>query len=221
MEFKKAKSEPALLLKYLRKTGKILDVGCGPGALVRYLLEKNYDAYGTDKKSVLGKSLLRFESRMLGRRLHYGKAEKLPFYDLVFDTVVFFASFHHVHVKNFEKALNECRRVLKPGGRVIIIEPLPVKGHYYELLKLANDEKAVQAEAYKFIKKSYPDYFGKYSEKHFYFLRTPEDFRTLLEKYVRGARRKKAIWNKAETLINKNTYPDLFKSTVRLILLSA
>ncbi len=221
MEFKKARSEPALLLKYLRKTDKILDVGCGEGALVKYLLGLKYDVYGADRKNVIAKSLLRFENRMLGKRLHIGKAEKLPYSDLVFDSVVFFASFHHIPFINMRDALSECRRVIKPGGRVVIIEPLPVRGHYYELLKLAEDEKRIQERTYRFLKRECTRFFGGFTERFYYIKRTPEDFRTLLERYVAGIRKRKSIWVKAEKLINKNKHPDLFKSTVRLILLSA
>ena len=57
---------------------------------------------------------------MVARFIH-GSASDIPLEDGLFDLIVCRAAF-----KNFSeplKALNEMRRVLKPGGRAVIIDP--------------------------------------------------------------------------------------------------
>ena len=46
-------------------------------------------------------------------------AEKTPFGDKVFSTVLFFASFHHMQDPG--AVLKECARILKPGGKVLLL----------------------------------------------------------------------------------------------------
>jgi ubiquinone/menaquinone biosynthesis C-methylase UbiE len=49
-----------------------------------------------------------------------GEAENIPLQDEYFDKVVASASFHHF--SNQDKALEEMKRVLKPDGKIIILE---------------------------------------------------------------------------------------------------
>jgi ubiquinone/menaquinone biosynthesis C-methylase UbiE len=49
-----------------------------------------------------------------------GEAENIPLLDEHFDKVIASASFHHF--SDQDKALGEMKRVLKPGGKIIILE---------------------------------------------------------------------------------------------------
>jgi demethylmenaquinone methyltransferase/2-methoxy-6-polyprenyl-1,4-benzoquinol methylase len=49
-----------------------------------------------------------------------GEAENIPLPDEHFDKVIASASFHHF--SDQDKALGEMKRVLKPGGKIIILE---------------------------------------------------------------------------------------------------
>ena len=49
-----------------------------------------------------------------------GEAENIPLPDAYFDKVVASASFHHF--SDHDKALEEMKRVLKPDGKIIILE---------------------------------------------------------------------------------------------------
>lgn len=55
-----------------------------------------------------------------------GSAEKLPFPDRYLDRALMLLSFHHV--RGQEQALRELRRVLVPGGRVVMQEFSPTEG---------------------------------------------------------------------------------------------
>jgi ubiquinone/menaquinone biosynthesis C-methylase UbiE len=80
-----------------------------------------------------------------------GVGEDLNFEDDSFDIVIFFNSLHHVPIPNIPKALDEAARVLRPGGKVYIAEPL-AEGPNFEFQKTINDETEVRARAYDAIK---------------------------------------------------------------------
>ena len=91
----------------------VLDVACGPGDLGAAASARGATAHGLD-----------FSAEMVGiaRSVHpdvvvtEGDAEDLPYPDRTFHAVV--SGFGVHHVPRPELALSECRRVLKPGGRM-------------------------------------------------------------------------------------------------------
>ncbi|WP_293687675.1 class I SAM-dependent methyltransferase [Thiolapillus sp.] len=60
-------------------------------------------------------------------------------------------SLHHVPVPLMGKALEEIHRVLRPGGRAYIFEPV-YAGQFNEILRLFNDEKEVRQAAFDTLK---------------------------------------------------------------------
>ncbi len=95
---------------------KILDVGCGDGFIGRILMDNGNDVIGID----IHDSQIR-ESRKKGVKVIKARVQKLPFKDETFDIVVMAEVIEHF--LETEIALREIRRVLKPGGRVIITTP--------------------------------------------------------------------------------------------------
>ncbi|WP_262174845.1 class I SAM-dependent methyltransferase [Haloarcula laminariae] len=69
----------------------------------------------------------------VGRPAVLGDARSLPFDDGVFDAVVGRRFLHHVPEADRPDILRETRRVLKPGGRVVLVEGTP--GLYRRLTK--------------------------------------------------------------------------------------
>ena len=84
---------------------KILDIGGGDGAFTEVCKKNNIDSINLDA----GKNNINFEN------------DKLPFKDNNFDAVTAFALIEHISNINF--LLHEIKRVLKPGGLVIVTTP--------------------------------------------------------------------------------------------------
>lgn len=100
---------------------RVLEVGCGQGALVNHLSGLGARIVGMDMSD---QSLRRAAegAKELGNdsvRLLHGDAERLPFADASFDSVVSFGVLHHT--PDTDGAVQEVRRVLKPGGTATVM----------------------------------------------------------------------------------------------------
>lgn len=98
--------------------GTVLEVGCGRGAGIEVIL-RQFDlahACGIDlDPSQIERARKRLEGKYSGRfSLALGDVEQLTFASASFDAVFDFGALHHV--PNWQKAIAEIRRVLKPGG---------------------------------------------------------------------------------------------------------
>ena len=107
-----------VLLKYFGDlTDKsVLDVGCGKGRFAR-VLEEHYpgaDIWGLD----ISEEMLRFVPA--GIKTKAGSMTELPFAASTFDCV--YATESLEHAVEIEKAVGEMCRVLKPGGKLVIID---------------------------------------------------------------------------------------------------
>lgn len=101
-------------------TDRVLDVGCGTGALLEAL---SLAAPGAQLAGVdLSEHMLAVARRRLGAAIDLERAcaETLPFGDAAFDVVVSTNVFHFI--RHPVAALAEMLRVLKPSGRVVITD---------------------------------------------------------------------------------------------------
>lgn len=103
-----------------RPGDKVLDAGCGTGALLHALslLSPELSLTGLD----LSPEMLDVARAKLGPsvELHEGRHETLPFADTSFDLVVSTSVFHYL--RRPAQALAETRRVLRPGGRIVVTD---------------------------------------------------------------------------------------------------
>ena len=100
-----------------RKNGKILDIGCGEGWSTFLLKERGYYATGMDLQDGT------IEAKSVDPNLIYvsGDARKMPMGENTFDGVAMYQVLGHIPEP--KETLEECIRVLKPGGRLIIVGP--------------------------------------------------------------------------------------------------
>ena len=95
---------------------RILDVGCGTGANL-LMLSKYGDAEGVD----VSEDALAFCRERGLEKVKLGAAEALPYEDGTFDLVTALDVVEHLD--NDLAGLREMRRVLRPGGRVLLFVP--------------------------------------------------------------------------------------------------
>jgi len=105
-----------------RATGRVLEVGIGSGLNIPfYDLSRIKTLTGIDTMlNIPQLALKRIESAGIDIRLVCLSAEKLPIADASFDTVV--STYTLCTLQNPLIALNEIRRVLAPGGRLLFSE---------------------------------------------------------------------------------------------------
>jgi len=82
--------------------------------------------------------------------MRVGRAEALPLDDGSMDLMCFFFSFHHVPMAVQSQALDEVRRVLRPGGRLHVVEPYP-HGAMFEVGKWVEDETGVRTNSHRIM----------------------------------------------------------------------
>ena len=123
----------------------VVDVGCGTGALVRRLAELGAHVVGVETGEA-PLAVARATPPVNAELYVEGGGEDLPLPSSSADLVVFLYSLHHVPVPRQHEALAEAARVLRPGSRLHVAEPV-AQGAYFEVLRWVDDETAVRAAA--------------------------------------------------------------------------
>jgi SAM-dependent methyltransferase len=113
-------------LSAFRSKVKVLEVGCGDGALLRLLVQQGMDAFGVDASS---SGIERCLADGLRAQCFDVSTSPLPFIDDEFDIVISLETFEHLMNPHF--ALQEVRRVLRPAGHFVCSIPNPLTGHPY------------------------------------------------------------------------------------------
>tara|TARA_B100000424_G_scaffold59641_1_gene43211 strand:- start:34 stop:657 length:624 start_codon:yes stop_codon:yes gene_type:complete len=103
--------------------GSVLDLGSGTGASYTDLINFDVTALDPDEQML---SLNNFEKKVVG------KGEELPFKENSFDNVL--CCFVWRNVSDTEKALSEVYRVLKPGGKFILLDMTRPKNSFLKLI---------------------------------------------------------------------------------------
>jgi len=99
---------------------KVLDVGCGTGALLAQLVRK-FDIVGTgiDPSPQMVQIA---QSAHPSLEITAAAAEELPFADNSFEVVLACLTYHHF--ANPHAFVAEASRVLAPGGKLVVAEPV-------------------------------------------------------------------------------------------------
>jgi len=100
----------------------VADLGCGTGQLSELVAPYVRQVIAVDgSREMLDEARRRLNARAVDLRL--GTLEALPIEDGVVDVAMMGLVLHHV--PDPSRALAECARVLKPGGRALVIDMLP------------------------------------------------------------------------------------------------
>jgi demethylmenaquinone methyltransferase/2-methoxy-6-polyprenyl-1,4-benzoquinol methylase len=151
----------AVLLAHVRAGERVLDVASGSGDLARAFAARGAEVCLTDINNAM---LARGRDRMLDRgRLAPAvqcDAERLPFASATFDCVS--VGFGLRNMTRMDAALSEMARVLKIGGRLLVLEfsqvwkPLQAPYDFYSLrvLPWLGERVAGDAAAYRYLAES-------------------------------------------------------------------
>lgn len=96
----------------------IADIGAGTGKFSKYLLERGNRVYlvepNDDMRSVSEKELCSYPNAVFAK----GTADNTGLYDCSIDLITAAQAFHWFDAEEFRK---ECKRILKPDGRVVLV----------------------------------------------------------------------------------------------------
>lgn len=109
----------------LRPGDSVADIGCGPGGAARWAARRGAEVFAIDPAPVM----LRFGRAVTWRAaVHYaeGSAEAVPLPSSSVTVAWAIATVHHW--ADPDAGLREAHRILKPGGRLVIIERLAQPG---------------------------------------------------------------------------------------------
>lgn len=137
------------VIQYIDVDNKdVLEVGCGDGRVTAFLAGKSKRLVAIDPDA---EEIQKGKKRNLtGVDFQVGSGEKTQFSDNTFDVVIFTLSLHH---QNSRVALEEACRVLKEGGRILVVEPV-ADGELEQVFALVYNENKEKAEAQRAIKAS-------------------------------------------------------------------
>jgi len=131
------------LANLFRKKGvqRILDLGCGTGRHLLFLLKRGFEVYGLDGSPnglEIAKNWLIEEN--LSSELTCQKIEhKFPYKDGFFDAVISIQVIHHNLMKDIMFTVKEIERILKPEGFIFLTFPL-LQGFYVQKQKMKKVE---------------------------------------------------------------------------------
>jgi len=119
----------ALALAAVPPGARFLDVGCGTGRWLRRYGELGFSAVGVDATIGMLQIARAHKTRA---PLANGIAQSLPFPDGAFDCLSDITVVQHIPFELQSKALHEMVRVVKPGGRMILMELICGKDRHTE-----------------------------------------------------------------------------------------
>ena len=199
----------------------VIDVGCGSGNLVRWFAGQKAIVTGIDIEPMLSRA--KAEQPVNDETYKFGVGENLPVENNFADYIFYVASFHHIPFDKMQVGISECKRVLKQNGKAVFIEPVPREDSYYQLVRLLDDEKQLQQRTVAILDSSISNDFKEISEDYYYFERSLNDYKNLLEFFEDDPAVRKKCFSEAEKITkdlavknNINEEEVRYKSIIRV-----
>lgn len=102
---------------WLPRAGRGLDVGCGRGQELGYLAQIGLHAVGVELSTA---AAVQAQTEFPGVLVIRADVRRLPFVDKTFDLALDRGCFHYLRAAHRGQYEQELRRVLKPGGRLLL-----------------------------------------------------------------------------------------------------
>jgi 2-polyprenyl-3-methyl-5-hydroxy-6-metoxy-1,4-benzoquinol methylase len=103
--------------KHLSNKGRVLDIGCAYGYLLKYLKDEKYETCGIE----MATDVAQYVRDTLGIEVHTKQLREMSFPDNYFDVIILWDVIEHF--TNPQLELLEIYRILKPGGIFSVITP--------------------------------------------------------------------------------------------------
>ena len=108
-----------LIIRTFQEKSKLLELGCGTGREISFLLKKGYDVLGTDaSESMLTQALL-YHPELEGRLTQLMMPSSIGLTQESFDGVYSVAMLMHLSKNDITASLNEICKVLRTGGQFL------------------------------------------------------------------------------------------------------
>lgn len=122
--------EEVLRCAQITAADRVIEVGCGMGRYTIPMRSRGINVEGLDLSPVLLERLREFAGNDQSLRLHAADVYRPPS-DLLgqFDAVIGFFTLHHLH--DLDRCFASMRTLLKPGGRIVFLEPNAFNPLYY------------------------------------------------------------------------------------------
>lgn len=179
-DFSKTREKPweelrPLFDHYLKKSERVLDLGCGNGRYFDWFKEKEVDYIGADNSEKL---IQEAREKNPNAKFIYADALELPFVENSFDKVYSIAVLHHIPSKELRmKFLEQIKKVLKPEGILIL-----TAWKIHQRKEILTFIKYFFLKILGFSKMDYKDTWetwGNYSKRYYHFFSKRELIRLI------------------------------------------
>ena len=104
---------------------RVLDLGCGTGELAPVFLKHGYEYTGID---IAPERIAYARKTYRKGRFHVMDAGALRYPDGHFDQILVTGVLHHLSDDEVRRIVGEMQRVLRPGGRALVMEDIALRG---------------------------------------------------------------------------------------------
>ena len=112
------KEQKSIIKNYFlcSKSDKVLDLGCGTGEFSPFFVAHNYVGVDVDPKNI------QYALKHYGKNFLAADGKQLPFADNFFSKILVVGVFHYLSDNDSGLVVKEIKRVLQPGGEILIME---------------------------------------------------------------------------------------------------